>query len=727
MLSSTKKLYDIGFAIHLLQPKSKRPLNLKWTTGPRATWKELEKQHRPGMNVGVRLGAASKITQEDPLTAETTIGYLVVIDCDVRDPNYEAEVHEALNKHFPGWKEFPRVLSGRGQGSMHLYALTEKPTKGRIIAKVAGKYEVVIMGEGRQVVLPPSIHPETGLTYKWLSPLDSLPFLDLQAVSETPEDADEVPFEVGADVTLESFNLSPSMLAAIRVGEGVEDKSASLLGASIALIRGGATDQQILNVLTDKAYYLGQTGYAHAHTSSRSRAANWVSKHTLRKARKLTDHSLDFIEEPDYTILSDEETAAQLQRLFPHSNWQATLDRTKTGVLKPSLTNTITILKNHVAPNIFIKDTFLNSITYGVDVPWGFKKTDHISDTSVMCLAAYLGEHFKIEPYLSVLYTAAGAIANRNQKHCLREEVSLVEWDNKPRVDNWLQTYVKAHAEDPQYLKAVSRKVLCAMIARIYNPGVKFDHILVLEGPNQGEGKSRVIRALAGPQWYGSVRFDMDHKDFVLTLQGKWVCEISELSGLNRRDSSFVKALITEQEDRIRQPYGRAIETMPRQSIFIGTTNHFQYLEDETGNRRYWPVRVGTEIDVEGLARDRAQLLAEAKVLYERGEKLYMDTKELIQLSVQNQRERSSENTWEDKILAFFETEKQKPEDERFGKNGFKTGELFGDFGPFRSERDTESNVRRVRRALIALKFRNSQLRGICGNGRYWLPYEKRD
>ena len=156
--------------------------------------------------------------------------------------------------------------------------------------------------------------------------------------------------------------------------------------------------------------------------------------------------------------------------------------------------------------------------------------------------------------------------------------------------------------------------LIVAMVRRAVQPGCKFDIMTILEGP-QGCGKSSLAAALAG----GSENFTdvpllgRDTKVVAEALVGKWVAEVSELVGLKRSEVEDVKALISRTDDRARPAYGRFVESYPRTCVLIGTTNSAEYLADDTGNRRFVPVRVG-QVDLTAFIRDRDQLFAEAVV-----------------------------------------------------------------------------------------------------------------
>ena len=222
---------------------------------------------------------------------------------------------------------------------------------------------------------------------------------------------------------------------------------------------------------------------------------------------------------------------------------------------------------------------------------------------------------------------AVAKVVDDRSYHPIREFFeSLPEWDGIERVDTLLIDYLGA--EDSPYVRAVTRKELCAAYVRVHKPGVKFDTMIVLNG-DQGIGKSTLIAKLGG-EWYSdSLNLsDMNDKTAAEKLQGYWIMEIGELAGMKKADLDKVKAFISRQDDKYRASFGRRVTPHPRQCVFFGTTNSQNgYLRDITGNRRYWNVKVPGngkrkpwELDEDTVK----QIWAETVVYAKAGEKLYL-------------------------------------------------------------------------------------------------------
>lgn len=243
-------------------------------------------------------------------------------------------------------------------------------------------------------------------------------------------------------------------------------------------------------------------------------------------------------------------------------------------------------------------------------------------------------------------------LCRENPFHPVREYLSrLPKWDGESRVDEWLVKY--CGAEDTEFNRAVGRIILVAAVRRIMKPGCKFDEMLILEG-RQGDGKSELLGKGLVPnsEWFNDhLTLDRSPKDFVEDTLGHWIIECSELVTMRRAQVEGLKAMLSRQVDKARLAYARSRSDRPRQFIIIGSTNQECYLVDDTGNRRFWPVKTSGKLHkrVDELARNRDQLWAEAVALEKAGEPIRLDPK-LYEVAADLQRARLVENTYTESV-----------------------------------------------------------------------------
>jgi putative DNA primase/helicase len=195
------------------------------------------------------------------------------------------------------------------------------------------------------------------------------------------------------------------------------------------------------------------------------------------------------------------------------------------------------------------------------------------------------------------------------------------------------------------------RWFIISAVARVMVPGIKADTCLVLEG-NQGLGKSGFLRTLAG-EWFSDSPIPLGNKDAFLGLRGVWIAELAELGAFLRKDPDIIKQFMSSPVDRYRPPYATEAEDFPRQCVFAGTVNHFTYLKDATGARRFNPVRV-TRVDLSALERDRDQLWAEAMLAWRAGESWWPTTSEQLENAELAQEDRFQVDAWEAPLTSYL-------------------------------------------------------------------------
>lgn len=253
------------------------------------------------------------------------------------------------------------------------------------------------------------------------------------------------------------------------------------------------------------------------------------------------------------------------------------------------------------------------------------------------------------------VHQAVEIIAREHRFHPVRDWLDTLAWDGLNRLEKWLFLYLGAEAEDDdtiEYVAAIGKMFLIAMVARIYEPGCQADYMLVLEG-DQGILKSSACRVLAGEWFSDSLPENISSKDARQHLRGKWLIEVSELAAFSKAETEAFKAFITRREERYRPPFGRHDVMEKRQCLFVGTTNQDFYIKDATGGRRFWPVKCAS-IDVEGLAEVRDQLFAEAVVRFKRRERWWPTSADETKFFKPQQEKRQEDDPWHATIEGYL-------------------------------------------------------------------------
>lgn len=250
---------------------------------------------------------------------------------------------------------------------------------------------------------------------------------------------------------------------------------------------------------------------------------------------------------------------------------------------------------------------------------------------------------------------ACSLVCHRHTVNAVRDYLnSLPAWDGVPRLDTLFVDYLGA--EDNSYVRAVARKSFAAAVARAMQPGVKYDTMPILAGP-QGIGKSTLLRIMGG-DWFSDSLGTFEGKESYELIQGSWLLELGELNGLSKAEMGVVKQFLSKVADIFREPYGRRTREYPRRCVFFGTTNEAEFLRDKTGNRRFWPVDCGinqpTKSVFRQLAEEVSQIWAEAVLAWKNGEKLYLEG-DVERISRQEQAEHSEHNAKEGVIREFLE------------------------------------------------------------------------
>ena len=375
-----------------------------------------------------------------------------------------------------------------------------------------------------------------------------------------------------------------------------------------------------------------------------------------------------------------EERIAQASAEFSDEDWQNGLELDKSGHVKNTLHNLTIILEND--PNL--KGVVFNQLLDGMEikgeVPWKHP-SKFWRDADDAQLISYVDTHYGT--FSARNYDiAVTKVADDRAYHPIREFIeSLPEWDKVPRVDTLLMDYLGAG--DTAYVRAVTRKTLCAAISRVLRPGCKFDSMLVLNGP-QGVGKSTLIAKLAGEWFSDSLNLgDTKDKTAAEKLQGYWILEIGELAGLKKAEVETLRSFLSRQNDIYRAAFGKRATPHLRQCVFFGTTNaESGYLRDNTGNRRFWPVKTpgnGKKQSWNLTHEEILQIWAEALVYVRQGEKLYLSA-EMDALAKDEQREAMESDEREGLVREYLDTllPERWAEMDLFERRNFLTGSDFG-------------------------------------------------
>lgn len=333
-----------------------------------------------------------------------------------------------------------------------------------------------------------------------------------------------------------------------------------------------------------------------------------------QRAKDLQERQAAVEDEFDYDEAEDEKSLNEL------------LKYDKNGLVAKTINNVFLILTHDPAfKGKMYSDTFAGRDVLTDELPWSSDADAGVirdwSDADTAQLRRYLEVHYDGLTSKDVIETGLTNAFQANRRHPVRDYLAgLPLWDGVERVADLLIDYLGA--SDTDYTRAVTKTHIVAAVARVMEPGVKYDTMITLSG-KQGIGKSTFIRILCGDAWFNDSLRDFKGKDPFELIQGSWMVEIGELAAYRKSDKEEFKAFLSKTADKYRPPYGHRTTMQPRQCIFWGTTNDAQFLRDVTGERRTWPVAVGVRPAVkdvfEQLAEERDQIWAEALDAYRKG------------------------------------------------------------------------------------------------------------
>ncbi|MFH5182917.1 VapE domain-containing protein [Paenibacillus sp. TAB 01] len=340
--------------------------------------------------------------------------------------------------------------------------------------------------------------------------------------------------------------------------------------------------------------------------------------------------------------------------------WQEQLDvDKKTGAILSTANNAELLLRYGEFEGVLGYDAFQNREVIRARLPWRDRRLKHEEYEAWLASDdARLQHHFSKKYDFNTQYLLKNAfteVVQSKQFHPVKEYLEANAWDGVERLDTLFIDYLGA--EDTPYIREVTRKSLTAAVKRIYEPGCKYDTMVVLIGP-QGSHKSSLISRLGGP-WFNDSLKTFENKEASEQLQGAWIIEIGELAAMKKADVDEIKNFLSKTSDRYRVAYDRVVSDFPRKCVFFGTTNNEDFLKDPTGNRRFWPVKVNPadrlmnhfeHLDDYAIS----QVWAEALVAYRSGESLLLSPSLQGVLS-ELHKTHTEADQWEEPIRQFLD------------------------------------------------------------------------
>lgn len=565
-----------------IRARDKKPIGKAWQDRIITTENVADHFKAAALNIGVQLGATSggltDIDLDSPEALRVASYFLPQTDCIFGRAStrcshrfYRTTLHETHDSAAVQFKD-PLLAKSRGKTTGE----GDEPKKAMLL-------EVRIGGgaRGAQTLIPGSIHP-SGERYAFESGCDGDPArvddVELLTAARRAAAAALLARYWPASGARHDARLA---LAGVLVRSGMNESYAKLFAEALAVAVGD-----------DKSDLCG------AITSTFKQQAEGkpiTGRKALDEAfpREVAAAVLEWL---DVAANRPNDVSGARAQNTAHDSWP---DQTKGGDPKSTMRNAMVALQR--MGKTFTHDVFrYRKLCDGVEV----------SDDLCVNLRREICSRFNFDPGKEAIFDAVTTLAISKPFHPIRDYLGGLEWDGVPRLDTWLTIYLGA--EDTTLNRAIGRISLVAAVRRVRQPGVKFDAITVLEGMRQGEGKSTALHILAGADFFSDEQIlTLDRQGQIEQLEGVWIFELSELDGIHKADVSRVKAFASRTTDRGRMAYGRFLERRPRQVVFFGSTNDSHYLRDETGNRRFWPVRTG-KVDLDGVQRDRDQLWAEA-------------------------------------------------------------------------------------------------------------------
>lgn len=361
--------------------------------------------------------------------------------------------------------------------------------------------------------------------------------------------------------------------------------------------------------------------------SSARKSFKLMEEFALKNKEVKKTIAVENLESSKYDFSEDlEEGYEEDDEIFEEDlEWMTELESDARGNYLSTATNINLIFQNDKRlKGVFKQNNFDTKRYVFQSLPWRkINNPEPIKNVDYSGIRNYIESIYGISSSLKIEDSLALEF-EKNSYHPIKDYLKNLKWDGNKRLDFLLINYFGT--EDNSYNREAIRKMLVAAVNRVMNPGCKFDLVLTLVG-EQGTKKSTFIKKL-GKEWYSDTFMTVQGKEALEQIQGAWLIEMAELSGLRKAEVESVKHFISKQEDMFRPAYARAAETFPRQCVFFGTTNKKDFLTDPSGNRRFMPVDViksNVKKDVfKDLDPEVDQIWAEAYDLFKKKESLFL-------------------------------------------------------------------------------------------------------
>ena len=542
-----------GFAVFPLKYRDKVPLTRNGCKDATTDAAQIKAwwQKYPNANIGLATGSVSQ--------------NVFVIDLDI-DEDRGIDGYHSLEDWQREHGDFPETWTAiTGRGGYHLYYRGNGKIKNR-----AGIIDGVdIRGNGGYVVAPPSIH-KNGNRYEWEYSPDEFEIAkadnNVEYFLNHDDHRQSASFTMPNIVSAGQRNQMLFRFACMMQAKGASDQSvfAATMAENESSCSPPLTEQEVRIIVSSATKY------------DKGKPIHIDSEGVATRENKD-----DVIGNPEWVLSfldcnHDKDGNIKSVKQFVH-NFEIVMDKDDRFAGK-------------IRFNEFAQQLYLCG-----NVPWD--KEDNCRAWSSHDDSA-LFSLVQADYGLKSRQDFADALKNvsmRNKFHPVRELLDSLTWDGKEHIRSLLPEYLGA--EDSDYTYQVMRLWMLGAVSRVYKPGNKFDYTIILQG-SQGIGKSTFLKQLAmDDSWFNDSLDSLDSDKAVQSLTGSWIIELAELKSLARTAGGVesVKRFLTATQDKYRIPYERRADTFYRQCVFAGTTNKDDFLQDETGNRRFLIVQTGVK------------------------------------------------------------------------------------------------------------------------------------